>query len=127
MHIGERERRVEHLPRKILEEADVGQPFRFLCSLYFGEPRAITHEEEDHVVAILEAPRGIEEAYGIMVNYLYDPERIEANHEMFVRGTVVHSASVDALLKAPASPAGKAPLVTTRRSRKTATLEPLPD
>ncbi len=48
------------------------------------------------------APRGIREAYGIMVNYLYDPERIEANHEAFVRGTVVRSASVDVLLGTPA-------------------------
>jgi len=69
------------------------------------------------------APRGIEEAYGIMVNYLYDPERIEANHEMFVRGTVVRSASVDALLKAPAPLAA----ATARRSRKAPTLESLPD
>jgi malonyl-CoA decarboxylase len=30
------------------------------------------------------APRGIGESYGIMVNYLYDPEQIEANHEAFV-------------------------------------------
>ena len=44
------------------------------------------------------APRGIKESYGIMVNYLYDPDRIEANHEAFVRGTVVRSAAVNALL-----------------------------
>ena len=43
------------------------------------------------------APRGIEESYGIMVNYLYDPDEIEANHEAFVRGMVVRSATVDAL------------------------------
>jgi malonyl-CoA decarboxylase len=29
------------------------------------------------------ALRGIEESYGIMVNYLYDPKTIEANHEAF--------------------------------------------
>ncbi|MFL5256146.1 MAG: malonyl-CoA decarboxylase [Rhodopila sp.] len=44
------------------------------------------------------APRGIAESCGIMVNYLYDPEQIEANHEAFVRGTIVRSQSVDALL-----------------------------
>ncbi len=49
------------------------------------------------------APRGIKESYGIMVNYLYDPEQIEANHEAFVRGAVVRSAAVDALLGAPAT------------------------
>ncbi len=61
------------------------------------------------------APRGIEESYGIMVNYLYDPEQIEANHEAFVRGVVVRSAAVDVLL-APARPAA-AP-AAPRRSRK---------
>ncbi len=50
------------------------------------------------------APRGIKESYGIMVNYLYDPEQIEANHEAYVRGTVVRSAGVDGLLAPPAVP-----------------------
>ncbi|HEY0422349.1 MAG TPA: malonyl-CoA decarboxylase, partial [Rhodopila sp.] len=44
------------------------------------------------------AARGIKESYGIMVNYLYDPDEIEANHEGFVRGMVVRSAAVDALV-----------------------------
>ena len=36
---------------------------------------------------------------GIMVNYLYDHDSIEDNHEAFVRnGTVVRSGDVDALL-----------------------------
>ncbi len=44
------------------------------------------------------SPRGIRESWGIMVNYLYEPSEIEANHEMFVRdGTVVRSLAVDAL------------------------------
>jgi hypothetical protein len=43
-------------------------------------------------------PRGISKSYGIMVNYLYDPEQIEANHEAFVRGAIVRSSAVDALL-----------------------------
>jgi malonyl-CoA decarboxylase len=48
------------------------------------------------------APRGIEESFGIMVNYLYDPGSIEANHETFAHeGTVVRSADVDALMRAP--------------------------
>jgi malonyl-CoA decarboxylase len=47
------------------------------------------------------APRGIEESYGAMVNYLYDPEAIEANHEAFVRSaTVARSAEVERLLDA---------------------------
>src|SRR5712664_3085277 len=45
------------------------------------------------------APRGIQESFGIMVNYLYDRDAINDNHEAFVRdGTVVRSPEVDALL-----------------------------
>jgi malonyl-CoA decarboxylase len=44
------------------------------------------------------ASRGIGESHGIMVNYLYDPEQIEANHEAFVRGAIVRFSAVDALL-----------------------------
>jgi malonyl-CoA decarboxylase len=47
------------------------------------------------------APRGIQESFGIMVNYLYDIETIESNHEAFVNDrTVMRSADVDALLAA---------------------------
>jgi malonyl-CoA decarboxylase len=43
--------------------------------------------------------RGLQESYGMMVNYLYDPDTIVGNHEAFARdGTVVRSADVDALL-----------------------------
>ena len=45
------------------------------------------------------APRGIQESFGIMVNYLYDIATIESNHEAFVNdGIVMCSADVDALL-----------------------------
>jgi malonyl-CoA decarboxylase len=44
--------------------------------------------------------RGLLESYGLMVNYLYDPETIEANHEAFASGAVVaRSAAVDSLLQ----------------------------
>ena len=47
------------------------------------------------------APRAIQESFGIMVNYLYDHDSIEDNHEAFVRdGTIVRSPDVDALLEA---------------------------
>jgi malonyl-CoA decarboxylase len=47
------------------------------------------------------APRGIAESGGIMVNYLYDPDTIEANHEAYATtGAVARSAEVDALLGA---------------------------
>jgi malonyl-CoA decarboxylase len=47
------------------------------------------------------ARRAIEESFGIMVNYLYDHDSIEDNHELFVRdGTIARSPDVDALLEA---------------------------
>jgi malonyl-CoA decarboxylase len=47
--------------------------------------------------------RAIQESFGIMVNYLYDHDRIENNHEAFVRGgTIARSADVDALMQGPA-------------------------
>jgi malonyl-CoA decarboxylase len=47
--------------------------------------------------------RAIQESFGIMVNYLYDHESIENNHEAFVRGgTIVRSPDVDALMQGPA-------------------------
>jgi malonyl-CoA decarboxylase len=65
------------------------------------------------------APRGVKESFGLMVNYLYDLDTIESNHEAFVKdGTVVRSAEVDALLAAgdsSASPPGR-----RRRSRSQA-------
>jgi malonyl-CoA decarboxylase len=46
------------------------------------------------------SPRGLGESYGLMVNYLYDLDRIEANHEAFVRqGLVAHSDAVAELLR----------------------------
>ncbi len=47
--------------------------------------------------------RGLKESHGIMVNYLYDPDTIEENHEAFATGgAVARSAAVDALLRPPA-------------------------
>ena len=45
--------------------------------------------------------RGLHESFGIMVNYLYDPGSIEANHEAFINtGHVARSSSVDGLATA---------------------------
>ncbi|WP_246791348.1 malonyl-CoA decarboxylase [Bradyrhizobium commune] len=44
--------------------------------------------------------RGIAESFGVMVNYLYDRDSIEANHEVYARdGTIVRSPDVEALLQ----------------------------
>ena len=46
--------------------------------------------------------RGMRESFGVMVNYLYDRDEIEANHERFVHsGHVARSAAVEAMLQAP--------------------------
>ena len=44
--------------------------------------------------------KGLKEGLGFMVNYLYDPSRIERNHELFAnRGKVVAAAAVSDLLR----------------------------
>ena len=41
------------------------------------------------------SPKGLKQAYGLMVNYLYDPDTLEANHEAYAeRGEIVASATV---------------------------------
>jgi len=52
------------------------------------------------------AARGLRESWGIMVNYLYDLDFIEANHEAFVRdGRVARSKQVDVLAAPQPAPA----------------------
>jgi len=74
--------------------------------------------------------RGMQESFGLMVNYLYDPDTIEANHEAFVRsGAVARSPTVDAMLSlpsplAPADPPprrGRGVLPRLRAAAKNAT------
>lgn len=42
-------------------------------------------------------PRGLQESFGFMVNYLYDLEAVETNHERFLRGEAVASRQVAAI------------------------------
>jgi len=63
------------------------------------------------------APRGMEESYGLMVNYLYERDEIERNHEAFARGgTVVRSGAVDALLAPPKAAPAKKPKTPAKAS-----------
>jgi malonyl-CoA decarboxylase len=64
------------------------------------------------------SPRGIQESFGVMVNYLYDAEAIESNHEVFVSdGTVIRSKNIDALLTADIAPRARShPNAQTRDS-----------
>ena len=45
-----------------------------------------------------ESDKGLRQSLGMMVNYVYEPRRIEGNHEKFVRGVTVASSQVQALL-----------------------------
>ena len=63
------------------------------------------------------SPRGLKESFGVMVNYLYDPDAIEEYHEAFIHsGVVARSPQVDALLARPA-PAPAAPPPKRRLAR----------
>jgi malonyl-CoA decarboxylase len=42
--------------------------------------------------------KGLRESAGLMVNYLYDLDEVEANHEKFNSGEVVRTKSVDKLV-----------------------------
>jgi malonyl-CoA decarboxylase len=42
--------------------------------------------------------KGLKQSLGMMVNYLYEPKRIERNHEQFVRGRTIASDDVEGLL-----------------------------
>ena len=42
--------------------------------------------------------KGLKQSFGMMVNYLYDLQKIEASHEQFVHGEVAHSRAVSGLI-----------------------------
>lgn len=42
--------------------------------------------------------KGLKQSFGLMVNYLYDLRQVEAHHEAFTQGEVVHSRGVAALV-----------------------------
>ncbi|WP_326542946.1 malonyl-CoA decarboxylase domain-containing protein [Pseudorhodoferax sp.] len=44
------------------------------------------------------APKGLRQSFGLMVNYLYDLDRVEANHTRFRQGEVVRSRAAASLL-----------------------------
>ena len=44
------------------------------------------------------SPQGLKQSAGLMVNYLYDLDRVEQSHEDFVNGTVTHARGVGSLI-----------------------------
>ncbi len=109
----------------IVEE--IGAPFLAAASAYFLDARDSSGRVADAIArfhlgngARLErlnmlgdtSPKGLEQSYGLMVNYLYDPRTIERNHEAYAeRDEVIASALVRRAL-----PAGRA---GSRRDRST--------
>jgi malonyl-CoA decarboxylase len=45
-----------------------------------------------------DSDKGLKQSLGIMVNYVYEPKRIERNHEQFVRGKTMASSAVEDLI-----------------------------
>ena len=63
--------------------------------------------------------KGMKQSYGLMVNYLYALEHIEANHEAFAEhGTVVASDKVKKALRARLSSRDLVPSPPTHSQRK---------
>jgi malonyl-CoA decarboxylase len=82
-----------------------------LCAFYLGlasptdhgDPVARFHLDNGARLERLNAlgdlsAKGTKQSLGLMVNYLYDLERVEAYHEKFVQGSVAQSRAVAALL-----------------------------
>jgi malonyl-CoA decarboxylase len=63
------------------------------------------------------SPKGLREAYGLMVNYSYDLKEIERNHEAYVNdGDVAAARSVRTLLKTRTKPKPQAAEPAARRA-----------
>jgi malonyl-CoA decarboxylase len=45
-----------------------------------------------------DSDKGLKQSLGLMVNYVYEPRRIEHNHEQFVRGRTIASSAVQDLV-----------------------------
>ena len=92
--------------------APLREPLTQLCAMYLLSRGEGTEPVRDSVArfhlnngAKLErinwladvSRKGLRDSFGLMVNYLYEPRAIEANHQQFVEGTIVASREVRAL------------------------------
>jgi malonyl-CoA decarboxylase len=86
-------------------------PLLTLCAAYLlhvsptpaGDPVARFHLDNGARLERLNphanlAPKGLKQSFGIMVNYLYDLDKIEASHEKFVNGEVARSRAVHTVM-----------------------------
>jgi len=82
-----------------------------LCSAYLlhlsptpaGDPVARFHLDNGARLERLNAranlsPLGLKQSFGVMVNYLYDLDKIEASHEKFIQGEVARSRAVHTVM-----------------------------
>lgn len=92
--------------------APLRNPLKALCATYLLGARMEIEEAQDPVArfhlnngARLEqinwmadpSKRGLRQSLGMMVNYLYDPNAIEANHDRFVHGRIAASRQVTSI------------------------------
>jgi malonyl-CoA decarboxylase len=88
------------------------RPLMALCATYLLSPSAEGDSKQDPVArfhlnngARLErinwaadmSKRGLQQSLGMMVNYLYEPREIEANHDRFLQGRIMASRQVTSL------------------------------
>jgi malonyl-CoA decarboxylase len=82
-----------------------------LCAVYLmhastraeGDPVARFHLDNGARLERLNwgadlSKKGLKQSLGLMVNYLYDLRRVEAQHEAFTQGEVVHARTVSSLV-----------------------------
>jgi malonyl-CoA decarboxylase len=82
--------------RYLMEARNGGRPFDPVARFHLGNGARI---ERLNWMADL-SPKGLAQSFGMMVNYLYDPEAIEENVEAFVgEGRVAASASLRRLAR----------------------------
>jgi malonyl-CoA decarboxylase len=68
-----------------------------------GDPVARFHLDNGARLERLNAradltPKALKQSFGIMVNYLYDLDKVEASHEKFIQGEVARSRAVQTLM-----------------------------
>ena len=90
---------------------DAAQALTRLCAGYLGlhsatasgDPVARFHLDNGARLERLNplgdlSAKGLKQSFGLMVNYLYDLQKVETHHEKFVLGEVAHSRSLASLL-----------------------------
>jgi acyl-CoA synthetase (AMP-forming)/AMP-acid ligase II len=90
----------------LAEKNSRGRPLDPVARFHLGNGAALAHI---HANADL-SPRGLSQSYGVMVNYRYDLDEIEKNHEAYAEaGEVVASKEVRKLLRQPQTVRSVAP------------------